>query len=483
MNALLRATAARLSRGPGRWLAVYLFAVVVLAVLAGPRWHGASRDNHFVYMASGWLEGRVALDGRPPGYCDARDRAAGKCKGHRFDDWALLTTLTFDDGSTARAFPCSTKECEKTRRGGGPQRWWVAGEGWRDIESRSIRSRAETWYVSFPPGPAVVMVPAVAAFGLDTPDVLITLLLGALIPVVLVRLLDRERPDAPRGDHLWLAAAWLLASPALLLAANGRVWFTGQIVGALALMLYLDAGWRARRPVLAGVWLGLAVACRPINHLPAVIVFLSWWWRDGRRLGPLLRFAIPLAAIGGALAYFNWIRFDDIFEFGHRYLQTRWQARIQELGLFDASYVGRNLQCLLSLMPQLGGDLPGFRVSIHGTALWLGSPWLFLLRARAFVGEGLAALWIAVLASALPSIAYQNSGQVQISYRFAVDWLPMVVVAMGLGGLARRRVFAVLVVAGALFHVTGSWYFARQTGRIFVTDPPGWPFEDELADK
>lgn len=481
MSELARVAAARLGRGPGRWLAVYLVAIAVLAVLAGSRWNKPSRDNHFVHMAQGWLEGRVALDGRPPGYCDARDRAAGKCKGHRFDDWAVLTTLTFDDGSTARGFPCSTKACERERRGGGPQRWWIAGEGWREIQARTIRDRAETWYVSFPPGPAVVMLPVVAAFGLETPDVLITLLLGALIPVVLVRLLDRERPDAPRSDHLWIAGAWLLASPALLLAANGRVWFTGQIVGALALVLYVDAGWRARRPALAGVWLGLAVACRPINHLPAVVIFLWWWWRDGRRVGPLLRFAIPLVLIGGALAYFNWVRFDDVFEFGHRYLQTRWQARIQELGLFDWSYVGRNLQCLLSLMPQWSQDLPGFRVSIHGSALWLGSPWLFALRVRAFAGEGLAVLWVAVLGSALPSIAYQNSGQVQFSYRFAVDWLPLVVIAMGLAGLVRRRLFAVLVVAGALFHATGAWYFARQPALVFVADPAGWPFEEELA--
>lgn len=482
MSEAPRAVVAWLSRGPGRLLAIYVAAILVLAVLAGPRWHGASRDNHFVHMASGWLDGRVALEGRPPGYCDARDRAAGKCRGHRFDDWAVLTTLELDDGETVRGFPCRTKACEGQRRGGGPQTWWIAGEGWRELAPRSIRSRAETWYVSFPPGPAVVMLPAVAAFGLDTPDVLITLLLGALVPVVLVRLLDRERPDAPRGDHVWLGAAWLLASPALFLAANGRVWFTGQIVGALALALYLDAGWRARRPALAGMWLGLAVACRPINHLPAVVVFLWWWWKDGRRLAPLVRFAIPLVAIGVALAYFNWIRFADIFEFGHRYLETRWQGRIQELGLFDWSYVGRNLQCLLTLLPQWSQDLPGFRVSIHGTALWLGSPWLLLLRLRAFAGEGLVALWLSVAGSALPSLAYQNSGQVQLGYRFAVDWLPLVVVAMGLGGLVRRRLFATLVVAGALFHGTAAWYFAREPGRIFVTDPPAWPFEHELAE-
>jgi hypothetical protein len=86
----------------------------------------------------------------------------------------------------------------------------------------------------------------------------------------------------------------------------------------------------------------------------------------------------------------------------------------------------------------------------------------------------------------VPSLVYQNSGQIQVSYRFAVDWLPLVLVAIGIGGIggiARRRLFATLVVVGALFHVTAAWYFARQPGRLFVGDPLGWPFEAELIDR
>jgi hypothetical protein len=467
-----------------RAAAVYLVAFAVLAVLSGGQWKGASRDNHFVHMAQGWLHGELALPGRPPGYCDAKARAAKTCSGHRFDDWAIVTTLERADGSRVRGFPCRTHDCADARRKTRVERWWILGGGWMDFAPREITGRTETWYVSFPPGPAVVLLPAVAAFGLRTPDVLLTLLLGALIPVVLVRMLDRERTRAGgRGrEHLWIAVAWTLATPAALLAANGRVWFTGQIVGALALVLYLAASWRARQPVWAAIWLGLAIACRPINHLPAVIVFGFWWWHTGRDRAALLRFAVPLLAIGLSLAWFNWVRFDDPFEFGHRFLETRWQTRIQEFGLFSARYVPRNLQCLLTLLPQWSADAPHLRASIHGTALWLGSPYLLLapLHRQAFVGRG--ALWLAVLASALPSLAYQNSGQMQFSYRFAVDWLPMVLLAMAFAGAASRRRFHLLVLLGALVQGFGAWQFARAPGRLFVTDPLGWPFEAELEE-
>lgn len=467
-----------------RSVAVYVAAFVVLAVLSGSQWKGASRDNHFVHMAQGWLHGELALEGRPPGYCDAKARAAKKCSGHRFDDWAVVTTLERADGSSVRGFPCRTHACADARRQTRVETWWILGGGWTDFAPGEIVRRTETWYVSFPPGPAVVFLPAVAAFGLRTPDVLLTLLLGALIPVVLVRMLDRERTVADgRGrEHLWIAAAWTLASPAVLLAANGRVWFTGQIVGALALTLYLAASWRARQPVWAAIWLGLAIACRPINHLPAVVVFGFWWWHTGRDRGALVRFAAPLLVIGLSLAWFNWVRFDDPLEFGHRFLETRWQTRIQELGLFSASYVPRNLQCLLTLLPQWSAEAPHLRASIHGTALWIGSPYLLLAPLHRAAFEGRGALWVAALGSALPSLAYQNSGQMQFSYRFAVDWLPMVLLAMAFAGAASRRRFQVLVVVGALVQGYGAWEFGRAPGRLFVTDPMGWPFEAELAD-
>jgi hypothetical protein len=316
----------------------------------------------------------------------------------------------------------------------------------------------------------------VAIFGLGTPDVAITVLLAALIPVVLLRLLDRERPGHAR-EHLWVAAAWTLGSPAFWLGAHGRVWFTAQIVGALALVLYLDSAWRVRRPLLAGIWLALAVACRPINHLPCVIVFLWFWWQCGRDRNALVRFAVPLAIAGAAMMWLNWARFADVFEFGHRFLEIRWQPRMQQTGLFALAYLSRNLQCLLTLMPQLSP----LRVSIHGMALWLSTPWILLAPLARDRFEGRGALWLAALSSAVPSLLYQNSGQLQFSYRFAADWLPLVLVAMTFGGAARRRAFHIAVVLAIAVNAWGAWQFSRAPGRLFVADPLGWPFEDELS--
>lgn len=467
-------------------LAVFVVALLGLCGLAGrERLSKPSHDNHYVHMAQGWLDGRLALDGKPPGYCTPQLQRAKQCKRHTYDDWARVWTLQLADGTSLRGFPCKTRDCEALRRRG-IEGWLVLGtrHELREIPSREIRKREETWYVSFPPGPALAMLPVVAVRGLDTRDVWLTCVLAALIPVVLLRLFEREREGHLR-EHLWAVAAWTFASPAAFVGAHGRVWFTAQICGALCLCAYLSSGWNCRRPIAAGTWLALAVACRP--HLAlAVPFFIGEWWRvtSGRqRWIAAVEFGAPLLLIGAALMGLNVARFDDPFEFGHRFLDIRWQARMQEIGMFSTEYLARNLRCAFSLLPvwregAWDGRLP--RVSMHGSSVLLGTPWMFaLLLGRERLAQRWGLLVSAVLV-ALPSLLYHNSGQLQFSYRFAIDWLPMVLVAIVFGGGAKRPYFPVLVGLGAAWQLFGAWMFGRRPGQLFVVDPPGWPFEGEL---
>jgi hypothetical protein len=469
---------------------VFVFAAIGLCALAGTRLTAPSKDNHFTHMAQGWLEGRLELPGEPPGFCGARERARGECRHHTFDDWARIEKLSMrrrveelDEGQELRAFSCRTEACAELRKLEGIDVWYVLGRGWTQLPRGSYRRVGETWTVSFPPGPAVVMLPFVAIWGLAVWDVLITCLLAALVPAVLVHLLDTERGlhDGRGREHLWAALAWTFASPATFVGANGRVWFTAHIAAALFLCLHLAAAWRVRRPGWAGVWLGLAVACRPANMLPAAVFFALQWWREGRRLRAAVAFLVPMALIGGLLAWHNYARFEDPVEFGHRFLEIRWQARMQEVGMFSTEYFVRNVRVLLALMPQLQPSWPFVRVSIHGMALWLTTPWVFAAFAARERFPQRLGLWLAGLGAAVPSLLYQNSGQLQFTYRFAIDWLPFVLLAIVFGGGARRRWFPALVLLGVVVQVYGAWYYARAPGALFVTKPLGWPFEAEFG--
>lgn len=475
-------------REPIRLLAVFLVSLLALGVLAGrERLTKPSHDNHYSHLAAAWLAGRLEHEGKPPGWCGPEQQRAKQCKRHDFDDWSVVWTLGLRDGSQVRGYPCKTAACLE-RRKQGVESWWVIDGGLREFSRGEIRTRTDTWYVSFPPGPALVMLPAVAIWGVAAWDVLITCLFAALIPVVLLRWFDRERGTGEgRGrEHMWAVAAWTFASPALLLGSHGRVWFTAQVLGALCTCLYLAAAWRCRKPGWAGLWLGLAVACRPHMAFALPFVLLEGWREHPNlraRLAAAARFAGPLALIGVALMANNYARFGDVLEFGHRYLEIRWQQRMQEIGMFSTEYLARNLQCAFSLLPVWRegpheGLLP--RVSLHGSSLVLGSPWLLALAwSRDALPQRLG-LIVSAVAVAIPSLLYQNSGQIQFSYRFALDWLPMLLAAIVFGGGARGWAFRGLVVLGGLWQAYGAWYFARKPGLLFVTDPRGWPFEAEL---
>ncbi|MCA9690653.1 MAG: hypothetical protein KC636_13670 [Myxococcales bacterium] len=460
-----------------RLLWIYLAALACLGALAGERLWRPSEANHYTHLAAAWLDGRLAHDGNPPGY-DAR----------RHDDWGRVWEVELRDGAAVEGVSegrflgtrCARADCVARRRKERVETWLTQDGRELAVPVRQIKRRASTWYVTFPPAPALVMLPGVAALGLAFPDLLLTVLAAALIPVILVRLCDRERGrEGGRGhEHLWIAAAFTVASPACWVAVAGGVWFTAQIFGALFVTLYLAASFQARRPALAGLWLALAVGCR-VTPAFAAPFFLIEWWRAGRRPWALVRFLAPLVIAAVILATLNELRFGDPLEFGHRYLEIRWQRRIQELGMFSVAYLPRNLECALWLAPQVvttGG--PWLRWSQHGMGLLVGCPWLAgLVWARDRFPQRVG-LWLTTALVAAPSLLYQNTGFRQFSYRFALDWLPAVTLLLAFGGAAkagtRRWVFAALVLLGAALQVYGAYQWGRAPGRLFVHDL-WWP--------
>jgi hypothetical protein len=175
-----------------------------------------------------------------------------------------------------------------------------------------------------------------------------------------------------------------------------------------------------------------------------------------------LMFSAPIVVIAALQLWFNYARFDDPLVFGHEYLQIRWQQRIEEWGLFNYHYFSKNLAVFLTSMPWILDRRPYVTISLHGLALWVTTPnLLWLLWPRRvdvrMVGLTLAALGIAVL-----DLCYQNSGWIQFGYRFALDYMPFLIVLLALG---KRRFgpgfYACMLVAIAV-NTFGAITFDRQ---------------------
>ena len=441
----------RLLRRAAIPFAIFVVTAIVYVVVTGPRTRGPSPNNHFAHLAASWLEGELGVIGnRPPGY----------------NDWACYDTETHD--------VCPPSAMQRP-------------------------SENHRWYVSFPPLPAAVLVPMVAIFGLDFSDPLFWAIFAGLAPALLYVLLRRLREERiserERWEDLTLVFLFAFGSVYFYTAVQGSVWFCAHVLAAALIVLFLLFSIGAKRPLWAGVALGLCFMARPSTSLFALFFLLeamrasipegalsldesaSIWRRLGRwlravRWAPVLRqcatFAAPILVVGAIAMWMNDARFDDPFEFGHRFLMIRWLPRIEKWGLFNFHYFSKNLAVFLAALPWLSANPPYVIISRHGLALWLTSPNLLAALWPKKVSPLMVSLFVASGLVAILDLCYQNSGWVQFGYRFALDYMPALIVLLA---LSRRRFgvgFFVLLLLAVAVNTFGAITFDR--ANIFYDD-------------
>ncbi len=474
-----------------------------------------SAHFHFVDMAASWLDGRLDTDtprrrgGQParpddrPGLQEAVDRATDGGRSG-WNDWASYRVLVLRGGEEVRGvFPY--KDVAGPRQ---HEFWTVDGKSMiidpqRDLatgcdpERPGARCDRVVYYVSFPPMPAVIMLPFVALFGYHTHDVWITLLFALAGPWLLLLWLDRLAGQGLIGhnvrDRIWLVMLFSLGTAIWYCSIRGTVWFSALALGVPLHLGYLMAAQGARRPLLAGLLLGMGVATRTPLLFGAIFLPLEALFPDGRWLGGRGRagavaaaraislFALPMAAIGAALAWYNWARWQNPLEFGHFYLLEGTRAPTRDFGLFNFHFLNHNLSAAITNLPKLVPSAPFVQVSRHGLGLLASTPALWaLLRAPPpeVVADGAATdeagaardddaatrltrrvglsrnLLLTVLAIAIPGLLYQNDGWQQFAYRFSVDfWPPLLgVFALRVGSPSRKvKILICIAIAVQLF--------------------------------
>jgi hypothetical protein len=420
------------------WYAlVFAIGLVVYGGVAWERVGQPSADPHFVLQADAWLHGKTTI--APP--------LLG-------DDWAQVETVVLRDGTTARGRRLITRPTFRTLDG-------------RELPLTQIeRSAGKTAYMSFPPFPTVIMLPAAAIAGRAGNDMVPTLFIAAaILPLTLLvlrRLGAAKLSDRSRTDDLWLVAMLAFGSVLFFSAVQGQVWFTAHVVGVALALLYVWASIEAGHPVIAGLALGAASLTRTAMAF-MVIFFVCEAWRIHRRklVRPLVAFALPIAAFAIAGLAYNFVRFGAPTEFGHTYLEVRQQAQIEHYGLASVHYLARNLAVVFTLLPRVLAGPPYVQISGHGLALWLTTPILVVLAWPRGRHPLRLALWLSVLAVALPSLLYQNSGWFQFGYRFSLDYMVLLVVLVAIDGRPLGRFAKALIAIGIAINLFGALTFNR----------------------
>lgn len=461
-----------LDRPRTTYVVLFFVGFAVYAAVSGDRLARQSPDPHFVLQADAWLHGKLTID--------------APWKG---DDPAKVETVLLKDGSEVRGRYLHT-------------RGWTVGTTWfeqqitqpspkrprlpttrlfrttrgKDIpESEIQKSLGIERYVSFPPVPSILMLPQTAIHGRIANDVFPTLLIAALIlPLcfaTLKRLVAAGLSERSEVENLWLTALLSFGTVLFFVSVQGRVWFTAHVVGVALAMTYAYFAIEARRPLLAGLFLGLATLSRtPMAFMFPLFALEAWrvsggfddWRANWRTIAKLwLKFSVPVVLIAIAAGIHNYLRFDSFGEFGHSYLAVRQQAMIEVHGLFDYEYLRRNLSVALSLLPRIEATAPYVHISGHGMALWITTPLFVTLLWPRVRGRIHQSLWLAAALIAVPILCYQNSGWFQFGYRFSLDYTVLLILLLAVGGRPLTRVSKGLIIFSMLVNLFGAYTFAR----------------------
>jgi len=346
----------------------------------------------------------------------------------------------------------------------------------------------QKWYVSFPPLPAILMMPGVKIWEYEFNDRLFTFLFAPLPILFLFLALEylrrKGRIETTRRENIGLGILFGAGTVYFFTAVQGTVWFTAHVVGTALIAAYIYFALDARRPFLAGLFLGLALLARtPMLFAFPLFVYETMRSREKpdrfykwvpalfewKHLKKFLLFAIVPAAVVVFAMVINSMRFDNPFEFGHRHLNVLWTSKFSKWGLFNYHFLARNLACMFTVLPWLSRFPPYLTISNHGLAIWFTTPVLFYLLWPRVKGGMHTALWITVISIAVLSLFYQNTGWVQFGYRFSIDYMLFLILLLAAGRRKFTRLFWALVAVGIVVNLFGAVTFGR-FGQFYSRD-------------
>jgi len=469
------------------FLLVFLIPLVVYALFAWERLLQPTAQFHFVDLAESFLHGRLDTDtpaqtataskpGDPPGYRAAIKRVTG---GGGWNDWASYHEITLTGGEELKGvWPWGDQS-------NGKEKYFRTLDGTELIVDKELDLKKgcggptkacdhKVYHVSFPPFPAVVMLPFAAVFGYHTNDVILTVLFAAgnvlLLFLLLEALTARGLSSRTRRENLALALVFAFGTSHFFSSIRGEVWFTGLVMGVTVHTLFLLAALETRHPALAGFLL----ACGFLTRTPLLFgggVFFAvqllfggdrFWGLGSREIlkrGALFAATfLPLFAL--ALVY-NWSRFQSPMEFGHTYIQDGMRPAIRDAGLMSFEFLNRNLAAAFTNFPRFSAEAPFVKISRHGLGLLWSTPviWLlFRLKRRDVLTLSLLA---ATAAAAVPILLYQNTGWSQFTFRFSLDVTPYLFLLLALDERPLDRLFWILVGVAVVVQTFGAATFGR----------------------
>ena len=323
------------------------------------------------------------------------------------------------------------------------------------------------YYMYFGPLASIILIPFVIIFGTNFPQTAIGV--GSMaISFYAVFKISRSFKFS-KIDSLWLCLFFVFST---VLFSSSAINITAYLVEALGvplMLLSLAEYFNKKRPILIGLFLGLAVLTR-LTLILAVLFFVIEFLQKRLTRREFIIILIPVGLCCFLFGAYNYIRFDSFIETGYNLLRNVSfpLSKNYEHGAVSLIHIPANLYSFLIMPPDpiLYFDkgfvfkFPYFQANPWGMAIWFTSP-LFLLLFRFKRGAHTLAAAVASVAVAIPLFTYFSVGFAQFGYRYALDFLPflfLILMPILKPKLSRSAIF--LIILGVVFnciYITSPW--------------------------
>lgn len=318
------------------------------------------------------------------------------------------------------------------------------------------------WYIPWGMLAPLVHVPLqLLVGGRFVPPLYTSLLFGSLTIGMVWWALRRVRDDWFPHEALWtplfFTFLYAFGTMQFYVATVGSVWYVNQAVsmffGVSGIAMILKKKRSIAEYVTSVACCSLIVLGRPtLAFLTVVPVFL--FLRDAKQRvsdrRKIVWLVLPMVIATTLFFLYNLARFDSPFETGYRYIQEDpvLAKNRQQYGMFSPSYTPRNVWHLMFAPPHFSWNRgPVVDIDLAGNSIFFLSPLLTLaLFTIPWIWSNgkkyrqiIAAVWLGVLATALPTILYYNTGWMQFGYRYALDFSFLLVILVYFWSRGRMR--------------------------------------------
>lgn len=307
------------------------------------------------------------------------------------------------------------------------------------------------YYVALPPMPAILMMPFVFILGNNFSETIFSIILGGINTTLVYLLIKKLRFS--RELPIFIAIFFAFGTNHYFLSSIGSAWYLSHIVALFFLLLALIETFTKTRLILIGLLLGASFWARTsvAFTIPFFYIYLyrKFWPPNKEKVLNfcLLNFGLVFFILLDFL--YNFLRFGNFSPLTPYHLIQNVDKNTVVNGVYmSIKYIPRHIDAILFQLPKIIDHPPFFIPSLYSTALWFTSPLLlFLFKAKRSLL--MLSCYFAIIPTLFIIMQWAGVGFSQFGYRFALDFIPflLILVALGIGNKPSKLAYFLLIIS------------------------------------